>query len=386
MNDFQRENVAEGDVQNERITLTPKIFCKMCFHIWRQFDDPYYAGFAAQIAYFFFMSAVPMLIVISQVLGVFDISIDFIRDWLDGHLSTQMTTFVEGLFRASSTTLTDVFMLILAVWSSSALAFSLSRLTTYTISYGTYRYNFVTERIKAIPMAMFTIMVVAVSLGTYVYGEMIARRVLKNPYLVDVIGQLRTPILAMLFFFLILSSYYVLLRIRVPIVSILPGSIVATIGIMLCTWAFSLYTDRATSYNILYGAFANIVAMMLWFYIISWVLCIGMMFNKSWDIQLRRGRLTPEKLKEYIYKQYGNRGDDMYNKLIRGEYDMTDRSLDSFAVKVSRKLDPGYEEKREREIAEMIAEREKKEKVEKLAEELLDEEMLKSKEDKSIDD
>jgi hypothetical protein len=33
---------------------------------------------------------------------------------------------------------------------------------------------------------------------------------------------------------------------------------------------------------------------------------------------------------------------------------MADRSLDSLAVRMSRKFDPGYDEKREKEIAELI--------------------------------
>ena len=73
--------------------------------------------------------------------------------------------------------------------------------------------------------------------------------------------------------------------------AVLPGSIVATIGIMIVTWFYSLYISRATNYNLLYGAFSNIVALMLWFYLISWVLCIGMMFNKSWDIHMQRTQL-----------------------------------------------------------------------------------------------
>ena len=105
--------------------------------------------------------------------------------------------------------------------------------------------------------------------------------------------------------------------------------------------------------------------MMLWFYLISWVLCIGMMFNKSWDIHMRRGRLTPAKIKEYLIKQHGSKGEEMWNKLIIGEYDMTDRSLDSLAVKASRKFDPGYDEKREREIAELEEERNVKERIER---------------------
>ena len=365
MSDFWRNTVAEDHDENTKLPLTWKRVRKICFHLWRQFDDQYYAGFAAQIAYFFFMASVPMLIVLTQVLGIFDVSMDFIRDWLEQHLSTEMGSFLEGLFRASSTSVSNIFMIILALWASSSLAFSLSRLTTYTISYGKYRFNFFSERLKSIPIAAGSILVVAFTLVGYVYGELIAKRVLQNPQLQQIITDLRTPLLGVLFFIVILANYYLLPRIRVPVAAVLPGAVVATVGIMIVTWFYSLYISRAANYNLIYGAFSNIVAMMLWFYLISWVLCIGMMFNKSWDIHMRRGRLTPAKIKEYLIRQHGANGEEMWNKLIIGEYDMADRSLDSLAVRFSRRFDPGYEEKREREIAELEEERNVKEWVER---------------------
>lgn len=364
MSDFWRNNVHEAE-DGTKLHLTWKRFKKICFHLWRQFDDQYYAGFAAQIAYFFLMSAVPMLIVLTQVLGVFDVSMDFIKDWLELHLSNEMSVLMKRIFSASSTTLPNVLLILLAVWSSSSLAFSLSRLTTYTLSYGKYRYNFFTERVKAIPMALVTILVVAVSMIIYVYGELIASSFFENGIVVKLISDIRTPIMGLLFFALIISVFYTLPRIRVPVRTVIPGAIVATLGILIVTWGYSLYISRATNYNLLYGAFSNIVAMMLWFYLISWVLCIGMMFNKSWDIILRKGRLTPEKIKEYIMKQYGAKGEEMYNRLIIGEYDMTDRTLDSLAVRMSRRFDPGYQEKREREILELKQERRVRTRVEK---------------------
>ncbi|MBQ6439768.1 MAG: YihY/virulence factor BrkB family protein [Mogibacterium sp.] len=340
--------------EQKKFHLTWKRALKIGFHLWRQFDDQYYAGFAAQIAYFFFMASVPMLIVLTQVLGIFDVSMDFIKDWLEIHLSTEMGSFLQSLFTASSTALSSFFMIILALWASSSLAFSLSRLTTYTISYGRYRFSFFTERLKSIPIAALSILAVAITVVGYVYGDLIARRVLQNTYIEGLISDLRTPILAGMFFIVILANYYLLPRIRVPVSAVLPGAVVATIGILIVTWLYSLYISKATNYNVLYGAFSNIVAMMLWFYLISWVLCIGMMFNKSWDIHMRRGRLTPAKIKEYLIKQYGANGEEKWNKLIIGDYDMVDRSLDSLAVRMSRKFDPGYDEKREKEIAELV--------------------------------
>ena len=376
MSDFWRNNVPESEEKHEKLPFTWKRFLKIAFHLWRQFDDPYYAGFAAQIAYFFFMSSVPMLIVITQVLGIFDISVDFIKEWLENHLSTEMGAFLEGLFTASSATFSNVFLIGLALWASSSLAFSLSRLTTYTLSYGRYRFNFFVERAKAIPIAATSILVVAFSLLIYVYGELIASRILKSTFIGELVSNLRSPILTLLFFVVILANYYLLPRIRVPVRAVLPGAVVATAGIVISTWIYSVYIARAKNYNILYGALSNIVAMMLWFYIISWILCIGMMFNKSWDIHMRRGRLTPAKIRQYLLHQYPSKGEEMFNKLIIGDYDMADRSRDSIAVKASRRFDPGYEEKREREIQELKEERRIRLRVEKEIEAELSEETM----------
>lgn len=362
MGDFWNNNVKTEKVEG-KLPFTFKRFVKMGFHVWRQFDDPYYAGFAAQIAYFFFMSSIPILIVLSQVLGVFDVSMDFIKEWLDTHLSTQMGSFLSGLFTASSAAVTNVLMVILAIWAASSLEFSLSRLTTYTLTKGKYRFNWFVERAKAIPMAILSLTAVAFSVVIYVYGEMIALRIFKSQFVADAIGMLRTPMLALLFFVVILLNYYIIPRIKVPVRALLPGSILATVGIMIVTWIYSLYIERAVNYNLLYGTFSNIVALLLWFYCISWVICIGMMFNKSWDIHMERRRLTKENLKRYVISQYGERGEEMWNKLYIGDADVYDKSLDTLAVKYSRKYDPGYEEKRLGEIEQFRIEQEIKERV-----------------------
>ena len=155
MSNFWENNVKGENIENKE-PFTFKKLVKMGFHVWRQFDDPYYAGFAAQIAYFFFMSSVPIIIVLTQVLGIFDVSMHFLNECLVTHLSSQMGSVLQGLFSASSTALSNVFMLLLALWGASSLEFSLSRLTTYTLTGGKYRFNFFTERAKAIPMAILS--------------------------------------------------------------------------------------------------------------------------------------------------------------------------------------------------------------------------------------
>ena len=60
----------------------------------------------------------------------------------------------------------------------------------------------------------------------------------------------------------------------------IPGSIFAAVGLVLVTWLYSLYLNGMAQYDIVYGALANIVALMFWFYFMAWVLCLGVLFNK----------------------------------------------------------------------------------------------------------
>lgn len=341
-----------------RQRLTKDKLIRMGFHIWRQFDDHYYTGFAAQIAYFFFMSSMPTLVVLSQFLGLFDVSLDFIQEWLNVHTNTTVSSFVMDLFSTSNVKVTNILLIVLALWAASGLEFSLARLTTYSLTEGSYRFSFWSERIKAIPTAAMTIMAIAFTLTIYVYGEELFLKVVSNNNAAQFLVAMRGPIAAVLFFLMLMMIYYILPRVRVPLRCIIPGTILAMLGIMIITFFYAIYISYIANYNILYGAFANIVVLMLWFYLISWVLCIGMMFNKAWDEIMGRHLLTKEKMVKYLEQQMGDDKSD-YKKLIITDEDDEDSSPESVAVKMSRQFVPGYSEERDREILRRKKEREK---------------------------
>ena len=53
----------------------------------QQFQDPYYQGVAAQLAFFMFLSILPTFILLSQVLGFFLLSLSSIENWIDINIS-----------------------------------------------------------------------------------------------------------------------------------------------------------------------------------------------------------------------------------------------------------------------------------------------------------
>ena len=46
----------------------------------KQYMDPYYQGIAAQVAFFFILSIVPTLLLLTQLLGLLDISLSTLTD------------------------------------------------------------------------------------------------------------------------------------------------------------------------------------------------------------------------------------------------------------------------------------------------------------------
>ena len=56
-------------------TIRTRIF-KMFILGFKQFQDPYYQGFAAQVSFYFTLSIVPIILLITQILGLFNISME----------------------------------------------------------------------------------------------------------------------------------------------------------------------------------------------------------------------------------------------------------------------------------------------------------------------
>lgn len=295
-------------------------YVRIGFHIRRQFDDPYYQGFAAQLAYFFFMSSVPTIIVISQLLGVFDVSLDFLNSWIDRYVDSEVKSTLYVLFDSSSVVLTNILLIVLSLWAASSLQFGLARISNYTLTNGNYKFNFFRERIMAIPTAIFSLFAISFAIIIFIQGGNILNDFVETVFHMNVITDflllLRWPVAMGLYLVMVILNYYLLPRIRVPIKSIVPGAIVASLGMLLVTVVYSFYANNISNYNIIYGSLANIVILMFWFYFISWVLIIGVMFNKAWDEILKKERLTPEKLREYLTRQEGSDRDSNGNHII----------------------------------------------------------------------
>ena len=255
----------------------------------RKFRDPYYQGFAAQLSFYFMLSLVPILLIISQVLSLIfkkDLqqAVGGIIDYIG---QTHITGVIENLITGTGSGAMSVVFVVVAIWAASRAQFSLTRIANFTLSDGQYTGNgYIRDRLRAVVTMTLTMITIIFAIVVLMYGDMILSLVFR------IIGHeevartlwtwLRWPTAMVLYFLMISYNYYVLPTDKIKFKSVIPGSLFSSIGLLLVTVIYSRYATNVANYNVLYGSLATIAAMMIWFYFLAWVLFLGILFNAVW--------------------------------------------------------------------------------------------------------
>lgn len=258
-----------------------------------QFKDPYYQGFASSLSFYIILSIVPMLILLSQLLGVFGLSLETLGNLLSEYLSGEMAGIINSLMFFSGSTGSNIFFILLVVWSASKAQYSLVKMSSVTMlsQEEEQQTGFIIERVWALISIVIVMIAFAIGLVILVYGGLIFSFVVNilNSVLMIPTGSLsvtlwlvlRWPISFFVYFVLLLLNYYLMARRQFAIKIFLPGAAFASVGILLVTFFYSLYINYISNYDILYGALASIVALMMWVFLISWCLGVGLIINKA---------------------------------------------------------------------------------------------------------
>lgn len=257
----------------------------------KQFRLPYYQGFAAQVAFYFLLSIVPIIIVLSQLLGLFSISLDALSGIIKQYVSADVADVILELLSYQSTRAMNVVFIIISLWAASRAEFCLMRIANYTLTGGKSTGNgYFRERIRAVKTMIFTLFTLTFVLIILVYGELIINVIARAlattigaKYQVDVFWLiLRYPVTMVLYFLMVSYNYYVLPSAKMSFKSIVPGSIFASVGMLVVTLGYKVYTGYIANYDIIYGSMASMVAVMMWFYFLAWALGLGILCNKVW--------------------------------------------------------------------------------------------------------
>lgn len=262
----------------------------MVLLIIKRMSEPYYQGAAAELAFFFLLSLVPTTIILGELLGVFSISMGVLHDLLAEYVTPEIAATLSTFLSYTPSGTISIIFIIFALWAASKAQFSMMRISNYSFTGRASGKGYIRERLRAIKTILITVFTLVFSLLILVYGEIIIR--IFSAYVTDFLGlpfnfdsfwyMLRWPVATALYFLMISYNYYVLPTERVSFRKILPGSILASAGMLLATWIYSYYASVFANYDLLYGSLAAIVALLFWFYILGYILIIGIQVNVVW--------------------------------------------------------------------------------------------------------
>lgn len=259
----------------------------------KQFGDPYYQGFAAQIAFYIMLSVVPTIVVMTQLLGMLNIrTMDFVNDWINQYITPEMARIIKGLLRNSSSPGNNITLILLAVWAASRAQFSLMRIANYTYSNSRSTGNFLKERLRSLKTMVMTILTIAFVLVVLIYGKKILYAFvggMVEEYTITLVWTyFRWPLATILYFLVVLYNYFVMPAYKLNVRTLIPGALFGAAGLVVVTFFYSVYTEHMVKYNIIYGSLSSIVALLFWFYFLAWVLVLGIIINQAFrDTKVR---------------------------------------------------------------------------------------------------
>lgn len=243
---------------------------------------------AAAIAFNFVMAIPPSIIFLFTLLPYLPVSkqlenalYSLIRDIIPGqNHNSPLINFLHDFIRKPRTGLLSLGFILSLYFSSNAI---LGIMRSFNKSFpGSKKRTGLQNRGVALRLTMILFMLVFVSaLLLIARGAVLDYFGINNREIKNVINGARWIIVILLFFGCISYIYRFAPSVRKKWKLINPGSILATVLMILCTYLFSYWVNHFANYNQFYGSISTILILMAMIYFNSLVLLIGFELNVS---------------------------------------------------------------------------------------------------------
>jgi membrane protein len=265
---------------------------------------------ASAIAFSFTLSLFPAILFLFSLIPYFAYYFN-IPDLNSQILSELEKAIPPNIFEFIAPTISDIiehprgdvlsFVFILALYAASSGVVELMYTLNTNFHYSEKR-SFIHRRMIAIVLsslfAFLLVFVVLVMLvGQLVLHLLLQEGLLDANFLYYLLIILRYVITFLVFYLSIAYIYYVGPASHKEWHFISLGAGIASFFAIISTNAFSYYLSHFATYNKLYGSIGTIIALMLWFYVLAWILLLGF----ALDASIHEGRIEARKLKEQKY-------------------------------------------------------------------------------------
>jgi membrane protein len=273
-------------------------------------------GWAAELAYYFFLALFPALLFFAALASFFPIHnlMDQILGTLARFAPAEVLTLVrDQLLQISKTNHGGLLTLGIlgTLWSaSSGMSSAMSTLNeAYHVK---ERRSWLRVRITAVLLTVVLAIFVLISFALVLVGPALADKVAEWIRLGTVFAWTwkiaQWPVVVALVTTGIGIVYYVAPDVEQEWVRIAPGAVFATMVWLVVSLGFKWYVSMFTNYQKTYGAIGAVIVALLWFYVSGLAILVGAELNAILEHASADGKDPGEKVPgEHEAKQYADR-------------------------------------------------------------------------------
>ena len=238
------------------------------------------------IAFFLVLSIIPIITLIGFIASFFSISIESLVQVATNIVPEEIMNLLMPFITGKGMDMNiSVFMIIGFVLASNGPhAIIVACDTLYNEKDKSYLHT----RVKAFVLTILLMLLFFFCLVVLAFGNSILNMILQMDVLSHIHTQLywaflfiKYPFAFILIYWMIKMLYTMAPSKKIPSKSVTKGALFTTIMWLIVTSIFSFYISHFGSYDIFYGGLSSIIVMMIWVYILSYVLVIGIAINRN---------------------------------------------------------------------------------------------------------
>lgn len=264
-------------------------------------------AYAAQSAYFFVLSMIPIIILLLTAVQYTPLTKDIVMEAVLQVFPKSVAGFMRSIVNQAYGQSTGIIPItaIVAIWSAGKGVMAITN-GLNLIYANTESRNYLAVRLRASLYTLVFIAAIVISLLLSVFGNsisvMLKEYVPVLEHVADIILQLRTfPTLIVLTIFWDIVYKFLPDRTewgKTTLKKQLPGAIFTACGWMVISFVFSIYMDIFTGFSVMYGSLTMLILILLWLYMCMYVILLGGEVNALLERYQRKIRSTINELKE----------------------------------------------------------------------------------------
>ena len=237
-----------------------------------------------QLAFFFVLAIVPTITIISYGASLLNLSTDVIYEFLTKAFSKDLAIMLLYPERTGLSGSSLILIIVIGYYMASNGPASI--ILTSNAIYGEKQESWIRRRLKAFVMTFFLILLFIFILIVPVFGETITDILIEINvksnilnYIIKIYNLLKGPLTWLIIFIFIKILYKIAPNKEIESKNVNIGAVFTSIGWILVTNIYSYYINNFAHYTTYYGGLANIVILMLWFYLLAFIFTVGMALN-----------------------------------------------------------------------------------------------------------